>query len=84
MPDPANFRASWFHSRDYGLIVANPFGKKAMTAPTKDTTPPDTTRVAESAPFRLGYGIGFFSTSPAETPAFDAMYRAYLAHLHIE
>jgi hypothetical protein len=81
MADPANFRASWFHSRDYGLIVANPFGKKAMTAPTTDTVPPDATRVARSASFRLGYGMGFFRTSPTETPAFDAMYRGYLAHL---
>src|SRR2546426_10468941 len=23
VPDPANFRSSWFHSRDYGLVVAN-------------------------------------------------------------
>jgi hypothetical protein len=28
--DPANFRASWWHNRDYGLIVANPFGRAAM------------------------------------------------------
>jgi len=30
IPDPANFRASWWHNRDYGLIVANPFGRAAM------------------------------------------------------
>lgn len=28
---PDNFRRSWFHARDYGLLVANPFGRKAFT-----------------------------------------------------
>ncbi len=31
MPDPANFRPCWFHARDYGLLVANPFGRRALT-----------------------------------------------------
>jgi hypothetical protein len=31
MPDPKNFRSSWFHARDYGLLVANPFGQRAFT-----------------------------------------------------
>jgi hypothetical protein len=30
MPDPKNFRRSWFHARDYGLLVANPFGRQAL------------------------------------------------------
>ncbi len=30
MPDPRNFRRSWFHVRDYGLMVANPFGRQAL------------------------------------------------------
>ncbi len=31
MPDPQNFRRSWFHARDYGLLVANPFGRQSFT-----------------------------------------------------
>lgn len=27
---PNNFRESWWHNRDYGLMVANPFGRAAM------------------------------------------------------
>lgn len=30
VPSPDNFRASWWHNRDYGLLVANPFGRAAM------------------------------------------------------
>lgn len=30
IPDPANFRPSWWHTRDYGVFVANPFGRQAM------------------------------------------------------
>ncbi len=30
IPDPANFRPCWWHNRDYGVFVANPFGRAAM------------------------------------------------------
>ena len=30
MPAPSNFRTSWWHNRDYGVFVANPFGRAAM------------------------------------------------------
>ena len=30
IPDPANFRESWWHNRAYGVVVANPFGRAAM------------------------------------------------------
>lgn len=31
MPGPKNFSPAWFHARDYGLLVANPFGRRAFT-----------------------------------------------------
>jgi hypothetical protein len=31
VPDPKNFRRSWFHARDYGFVAANPFGRRAFT-----------------------------------------------------
>lgn len=30
MAAPDNFRESWWHNRDYGAFVANPFGRSAM------------------------------------------------------
>ena len=30
MAAPSNFRESWWHNRDYGVFVANPFGRAAM------------------------------------------------------
>jgi hypothetical protein len=30
MTSPRNFRESWWHNRDYGVFVANPFGRAAM------------------------------------------------------
>ncbi|MDZ4857671.1 MAG: DUF6807 family protein [Candidatus Hydrogenedentes bacterium] len=69
MPGPGNFRQSWFHSRDYGLIVANPFGKKAMTAAEKPEVAPDVTPVAPGEEFRLAFGVFVFS---GETPPDNA------------
>jgi hypothetical protein len=52
MPDPLNFRRSWFHARDYGLLVANPFGANAFTK-----GPLSKLRVNAGTTFRLRYGV---------------------------
>lgn len=78
MLDPANFRPSWFHSRDYGLVVANPFGKKAMTAPDDESVPADATTVAAGEELNLGFGIYVFRGEPD----FDGVYRAYLGRVN--
>lgn len=52
MPDPGNFKRSWFHARDYGVLVANPFGRKAFTKGEASRVP-----LKPGEPFRLRFGI---------------------------
>jgi hypothetical protein len=73
MPDPANFRPSWFHSRDYGLIVANPFGQKAMTAPDDDAAPP-----ARSRCKTLGFGVFVFDVPQDRQPDYNQACELYM------
>jgi len=62
MTDPANFRASWWHNRDYGLMVANPFGRQAMKQgdPSRVVIKPGDT-------LRLCFGA-LLHASPADEP----------------
>jgi len=62
MADPANFRASWFHSRDYGLLVANPFGQNAFTKGQLSRM-----AVAPGKRFRLGFGL-LIHSAPQDRP----------------
>ena len=52
MPDPKNFRRSWFHARDYGVLVANPFGRNAFTKGEKSKVV-----VRKGETFRLRFGV---------------------------
>jgi len=56
MPDPQNFRRSWFHARDYGLLVANPFGANAFTKGPKSKIV-----VAKGETLRLRFGLLAYS-----------------------
>jgi len=58
MTDPANFRPSWWHNRDYGLMVANPFGREAMKQGAKSRV---TVQRGES--FRLRFGAAIHQGS---------------------
>jgi hypothetical protein len=73
MADPANFRKSWWHARDYGLLVANPFGRKALTkgAESRVVVKPGET-------FRLGFGVLLHASPVAEPTDPRAAYRDYL------
>ncbi len=81
MPHPDNFRGSWFHSRDYGLVTANPFGKKAMTGPHDGDVKADSTLVKKGETLELAFGVGFFSLLSQQDVPLEAMYRDYLKKL---
>ncbi|MCX5768743.1 MAG: PmoA family protein [Candidatus Hydrogenedentes bacterium] len=78
MPAPGNFRPCWFHTRNYGLIVANPFGVKAMTAPEDPAVPPAATTVKKGDVFTLTFGIWISDGQTGVAPAFDSAYEKYL------
>jgi hypothetical protein len=67
---PENFRESWFHARDYGLLVANPFGRKAFKQGETSSVV-----VKPGEEFRLRYGILLHS---GEVPDLDAAYKDYV------
>jgi hypothetical protein len=69
MADPANPRKPWFHSRDYGLMVANSFGERAGA--------PKRTPLDKGKPVRFRFGVLVHETKepaavdlPAEFAAF--------------
>jgi hypothetical protein len=63
VPDPKNFRRSWFHARDYGFVAANPFGHKAFTGGEASQV---VVRPGES--LRLRYAVVVHS-GPVDLPA---------------
>jgi len=53
MPHPDNPSPCWSHSRDYGVVVSNPFPKQ----PKERRQPYVTTPVKKGDEFRLRYGV---------------------------
>lgn len=51
MAAPSNFRESWWHNRNYGVFVANPFGRAAMKQGEKSRI-----TVKRGEPFRITFG----------------------------
>jgi hypothetical protein len=76
MPDPENFRPSWYHARDYGLIVANAFGREAMQAGDKSEVP-----VKKGETLRLRYGVLIHSADAPEDIDLNAAYQKFLERI---
>ena len=68
MPHVDNFRPSWFHSRDYGLVVANPFGQKAFTKGDASSVP-----VKNGASFKLRFAAFIYSAPTNQPPDIGAV-----------
>ena len=79
MPDPANFRPSWYHARDYGLIVANAFGQEAMKAGPKSAVP-----VNKGEELRLRYGVLIHSADAKGDVDLGEAYRRFLEGIGTE
>lgn len=76
MPDPANFRRSWFHNRDYGLMVANAFGRQAMQQGEVSRV-----EVKRGETLRLRYGVFLYALPESEQLDLSAVFRDYGACL---
>jgi hypothetical protein len=76
MPDPDNFRPCWWHTRNYGFMAANPFGRAAFKAgPVSKVT------VKQGESFRLSYGILLHATETEAALDLPAAYRDFLQAL---
>jgi hypothetical protein len=73
--DPDHFRPSWWHARDYGLMVANPFGRAALTGGA-----PDRTRVKPGESLTLRFGVALETAEPGQATDPASSYRLFLAN----
>ena len=76
LPDPNNFRRSWFHARDYGLLLANAFGRNAFKAGDKSRVV-----VKKGKRFRLRYGVLLHSSPKEQSIDLLAAYRDFIKHI---
>jgi hypothetical protein len=72
IPHQDNFRRSWFHVRDYGLMVANPFGQNAFTKGEKSRV-----EVKPGERFSLRFGVWIYSVNAGKTPDYAEIAKEY-------
>jgi hypothetical protein len=73
VPHPQNFRRSWMHARDYGLLVANPFGQRAFTK-----GPASRIEVKPGETLHLRFGVWAYAANPDEKLDRTALAADYL------
>jgi hypothetical protein len=72
-PHPENFRPSWFHSRNYGMIAANPFGRNAFGKGEKSAV-----MVKPGEKFQLRFGVYVHASPSGEKSDIAGAYNTYL------
>jgi hypothetical protein len=70
---PENFRPSWFHARDYGLLEANPFGREAFGKGAKSSVV-----VKPGEKMQLRYGVLLHSGPQGSQLDYTAAYADYV------
>ena len=75
VPHPRNLRRSWMHARDYGLLVANPFGQRAFTKET-----PSRIEVHPGQVLRLRFGVWAYNANLNEKVDLAGMAAQYVRH----
>ncbi|MEX2185359.1 MAG: DUF6807 family protein [Pirellulales bacterium] len=70
VPHGENFRKSWFHVRDYGLMVANPFGRNALARGDRSRI-----EIPRDKPLRLRYAVFVYDAAADDAPDIAAKYR---------
>ena len=73
LPHPENFRPSWFHARDYGLLLANPFGRKAFGA-----GPPSKVVVKPGEGLRLRFGVLLYNVPENQPIDYNVLLDQYV------
>lgn len=71
---PRNFRSSWWHNRDYGVFVANPFGSKALSQGVVSKI-----EVKKGESLRLTFGVLIHSSAKYSDVDIPAAYRIFQA-----
>ena len=64
-PHPGNAHAAWFHARDYGALVANPFGPRAGA--------PERLPLAAGKSHRIRFAVLAYAVNVARTVDYDAV-----------
>ena len=77
MPNPKNFRRSWFHARNYGLLLANPFGRNAFTKGEKSRIV-----VKAGKEFQLRFGVLLYDADPDKPSNIATAYRDFTKQLN--
>jgi hypothetical protein len=71
-PGPSNPHPTWWHSRDYGAIVANGFGRRVMP-----TTADGKFVVKKDTALKLRYDVLLFDAPAAAPIDFAAAFRQF-------